>query len=228
MAMRRARTILLSIAVVVPLLAACGTEGAGEPTSALATSQTTAPQEPTPDTFSTDASANETPAGDPADGAPAFPDNTAPQTAENSGEWDLVFTDVRVAEHESFDRLVLAFTGTGIPGWAVNYVDKAALDGSGETVTLGGDAILDIYASGTTWPGSGYYGGPRHFEPPSGRILDDVYVGGTFEGYTQVLVGIDGAPVPFRVFTLSDPPRLVVDVPRCAQSPRWACIPIRP
>ena len=39
-----------------------------------------------------------------------------------------------------------------------------------------------------------------------------MYVGGTFEGYTQVLAGIDGDPVPFRVFTLTDPSRLVVDV----------------
>jgi hypothetical protein len=123
-----------------------------------------------------------------------------------------VFTDVRVAEHESFDRIVLEFTGTGIPGWAVNYLHKAVLDGSGETVTLGGDAILDISASGTTWPASGYYSGPTQFEPPNGGDIDDVYVVGTFEGYTQVLAGIDGAPVPFRVFTLSDPPRLVVDV----------------
>jgi hypothetical protein len=209
MAMRRAWPVLLCIAVVT-LLAACGTDGGGEPTSALGTGQTTAPQEPSPDAFGTDAST--TPVGDRADGPPAFPENTAPQMAENSGDWDLVFTDVRTAEHERFDRIVLEFTGTGIPGWAVNYVEKAVLDGSGETVMLGGDAILDIYASGTTWPASGYYGGAMHFEPPNGRSLDDVYVGGTFEGYTQVLAGIDGAPIPFRVFTLSHPPRLVVDV----------------
>ena len=209
--MRRARTVLLSISVAL-ILAACGTDGAGEPTRALATGQTTASQEPTPDAPGTDAPTAATPAGDPADGPPAFADNTAPQRAENSGEWDLVFTDVRVAEHESFDRIVLEFTGTGIPGWAVNYVEKAVLDGSGETATLGGDAILDIYASGTTWPASGYYGGARHFEPPNGRNIDDVYVGGTFEGYTQVIAGIDGDAVPFRVLTLSDPPRLVVDV----------------
>ena len=132
--------------------------------------------------------------------------------AENSGEWDLVFTGVRVAEHGSFDRIVLEFTGTGIPGWAVNYVDEAVLDGSGDRVALGGDAILDIYASGTAWPASEYYSGPTRIEPPNGGAIDDVYVGGTFEGYTQVLAGIDGDPVPFRVFALSDPPRLVVDV----------------
>lgn len=123
-----------------------------------------------------------------------------------------MFTDVRVAEHEGFDRIVLVFTGTGVPGWAVNYVDAAVLDGSGEAVTLGGDAILDIYASGTTWPAADYFSGPMQFKPEDGGDVNDVHVGGTFEGYTQVLAGIDGDPVPFRVFALTDPPRLVVDV----------------
>ena len=141
-----------------------------------------------------------------------FPETTAVQTAENSGEWDLVLMDVRVAEHESFDRIVLEFTGTGIPGWAANYVDEAVLDGSGEAVTLAGDAILDIYASGTTWPAADHYSGPRQFEPENGGDVKGVYVGGTFEGYTQVLAGINGDPVPFRVFALTDPSRLVVDV----------------
>ena len=44
--MRRARTLLLSMAVFVPLLAACGTDGGGDPSSALATRPTAASQEP--------------------------------------------------------------------------------------------------------------------------------------------------------------------------------------
>ena len=168
--------------VIVSLLAACGTD-AGDPISAPATG-----------------------------GDPGVRQDSARKTAKNSGEWDLVLTDVRVAEHERFDRIVLEFTGTGIPGWAANYVDEAVLDGSGEAVTLDGDAILDIYASGTTWPAAAYYRGPRQFEPENGGDVSDVYVGGTFEGYTQVLAGIDGDPVPFRVFALTDPSRLVVDV----------------
>ena len=146
--MRRLTTVLLSMAAVVSLLAACGT-GGGNPTSVPATSETTASQEPTRVASTTD-----TPADDRTDRGPGFPGRTARQTKKNSGEWDLVLRDVRVAEHESFDRIVLEFTGTGIPGWAANYVDEAVLDGSGEAVTLGGDTILDIYASGTTWPAS--------------------------------------------------------------------------
>jgi hypothetical protein len=210
--MRRANIVLLSLATVVPLLAACGTDGRSDQTSTLATSETTTSQAPSPDASGTDVPTVDTPAGDPVGDLPTFPDNTTPQSAQNAGEWDLVFTDVRVAEHGTFDRIVLEFTGTGIPGWAVSFVDKAVLDGSGEAVALGGDAILDIYASGTTWPAPGYYSGPRQLQPPNGGHVDDVYVGGTFEGYTQVLVGIDSSHVPFRAFALTDPSRLVVDV----------------
>ena len=94
---------------------------------------------------------------------------------------------------------------------SVGWVDRARLDGSGETVDLDGEAVLDVYASGTTWPADGYYDGPQRLEPDGGEV-DDVHVGGTFEGYTQVLAGIDGPPSPVRVFALPDPPRLVVDV----------------
>jgi hypothetical protein len=207
MSMTKARA-LLTTAAAVALLAACGTDRDDDPATAPATSETTASQEPT-----ADASTADTPVDDPTDGGPAFPESTAMQTARNSGEWDLVLTDVRVAPQEGFDRIVLEFTGTGIPGWAVHYVDEAVLDGSGRTVGMEGDAILQIGASGTTYPGpeGDYYSGPTRFEPGNGDVTD-VYVGGTFEGDTQVFAGLGGDPVPFRVWTLTHPSRLVVDV----------------
>lgn len=206
--MRRTTTVLLGAAGLISLLAACGTGVDVGSIGAPATSEPTTPDRPTPDSFSTD-----TPV-DPTDGGPTFPRNTTGRTAEPSGEWSLVLKDVRVGEHESFDRIVLEFSGKDTPGWAVDYVDQAVLDGSGKAVALGGDAVLDIYASGTTYPGPGgdHYSGPRQFEPENGGDVRDMHVGGTFEGYTQVLVGIDGDPAPFRVFALTDPPRLVVDV----------------
>ncbi len=65
---------------------------------------------------------------------------------------------------------------------------------------------------GTTWPAPGYYRGPSRITPVNGGVVDDAYVGGTFEGYTQVLAGIKGDPVPFRVFALAAPSRLMIDV----------------
>lgn len=228
--MRRATTALLGAVTVPLLLGACGTardDSSAADTARASTMQESATQSPTTQSTTTDSpssdpttepttqspttTATTSPTEDPTDGGPAFPTDTSTQFAESSGEWDLVLTDVRVGEHEGFDRIVLEFTGTGVPGWSVGWVDRARLDGSGEAVDLDGDAVLDVYASGTTWPADGYYDGPQRLEPDGGEV-DDVYVGGTFEGYTQVLAGIDGDPSPVRVFALADPPRLVVDV----------------
>ena len=195
--MRRTPTALLAAA----LLTACG--GAddartGDPASTTSAGPPTAAG----------------PSDVPTESGPAVPQGTAARTAESSGDWDLVLTDVRLGDHDGYDRIVLEFAGTGTPGWAVGYVDRAVLDGSGERVTLDGDAIMDVYASGTTYPGSDadHYGGPTRLEPDGGGAVDEVYVGGTFEGYTQVLAGITGGPAAFRVFALTDPSRLVVDV----------------
>ena len=83
------------------------------------------------------------------------------------------------------------------PGWTVNYVDEAVLDGSGEVVEL---AVTrpGHYASGTTYPPSGSTAARGSSSPTSGGDVVDVYVAGTFEGYTQVLAGIAGDRAPFR------------------------------
>lgn len=84
-----------------------------------------------------------------------------------SGDWDLQLVDVRVGDHDGFDRVVLELSGTATPGWGVAWGDEA---------------------------------------------VAEVQVNGWFEGYTQVFAGVEGDERPFRVFTLTDPPRLVVDV----------------
>ena len=201
--MRRGVTALLGTIAAIPLLAGCATDRSDGANSAPATGETPSSPMPTSQTSTTD---------DPTPDAPVFPEDTKRQSGEGSVAAHLVLVDVRVADAEGFDRIVLEFSGSGTPGWVVNYVDHAVLDGSGEAVALGGSAILDIYASGTTWPAPDYYRGPSHPAPGNGGNIDDVYVGGTFEGSTQVLAGIDGDPAPFRVFSLTAPSRLVIDV----------------
>lgn len=212
---RPATTALLGLVAASMLLAACGTEGHDPLTSVSAISVTPEPTQdgssktdtPTTDTPATNPPATDTAAG----GLPAFPENTGPQVRRDSKGTPIVFSDVRVAEHEGFDRIVLEFSGTGKPGWAISYVDEAVLDGSGEVVTLAGDATLDIYASNTTAPAPGYYSGPARLVAAAGGITE-VYVVGTFEGGTQVLAGVDGPRAMFRVFALTHPSRMVVDV----------------
>ena len=208
-----------SLATAVLLLAACGTDAS--PTSATDTSTSSSepsetppatPAEPSSDTPSASAdSPSDPPSPTPsAPDGPPFPGTTDPQTAEPSGDWDLQLVDVRLGDHDGFDRIVLELSGTATPGWGVSWEDEAVAEGSGDVVALGGDQVLTISASGTAMPEPGSFEVPARLRPAG--ALAEVQVNGWFEGYTQVFAGVEGDPRPFRVFTLTDPTRLVVDV----------------
>ncbi len=123
---------------------------------------------------------------------------------------------MRVAAHDGYDRVVfdLDGTGSGKPGWRVEYVDQAVDDGSGDTVRVDGDAILRVSISGTATPtdsGVDEFSGDR-IEPADTRSIDEIVYRYWFEGYTTAFLGVDGAERPFRAFLLEDPMRVVVDV----------------
>jgi hypothetical protein len=209
-----------SLAAAVLLLSACGVGGDDtSPSSATGATRSpkpvrsadAEPSSPTP-TPSASATPSVTPSDTPspeADGPP-FPPTTDPQAAEPKGDWDLQLVDVRVGDHDGYDRVVLELTGTATPGWGVSWADEAVAEGSGEVVPIEGDRVLTISASGTAFPEEGSYEVPQRLGA-AGDVAE-VYVNGWFEGYTQVFAGVEGDERPFRVFTLTDPPRLVVDV----------------
>lgn len=217
--MRRRTTIVLGLVAGTSLLTACGssaTDAGAQPAAGASSTGTT----PTPTDQSPAAQPTTTAA--PADVAdvkvPDFPSGTGQQSASNKGAWDLVLRGVRVSKHDGFDRVVVVFKGAGTPGWSAQYVRTPTADGSGEAVDVRGDNFLDLYASGVTirngYPKTpaDFFHGPRHFAPEHGGVIEDINVVGWFEGYSQLLLGIDGDKVPFRVFALTNPSRLVVDV----------------
>jgi len=208
----RASATLACLALAVSL-SSCSTGDDAEPAGSAATqSETPAPTSPSESasTPSPTQSPSTSPTAQPEPELPPFSEGTGRQINRGPSTAQLVLTDVRTGQHDGFGRVVLEFSGTGIPGWTVNYVDKARADGSGRPVTVDGDAALDIYAAGTTYPTDGIYDGPKRVAGDG--TVADVYVVGTFEGDTQVVAGIDGGRKPFRVFTLTNPSRLVVDV----------------
>jgi hypothetical protein len=212
----RRTTTWAAAAAAAVLLAACSGGPDDDPTPGQ--TQTTAAPEPTDSSEPTPSStetAAPSPGPDEPDGSePAFTDSLDAQTAEPEGEPDLVLVDVRVGEHPGFDRVVLEFAGTGTPGYRVHYVDEVVEQGRGDVIDLEGEAYLSIDASGTTYPmeGEEHWDGPRQFEPEDSDVVEEVYVDGTFEGLTVVVAGIDDRAVPFRVLTLTEPSRLVVDI----------------
>ena len=123
-----------SLAATVLLLTACGTDAS--PTSASDRSTSSAESSKAPSATPSESPSeppSEPPSASPpaespsptpptADGPP-FPQSTEPQTAEPSGDWDLQLVDVRVGDHDGFDRVVLELSGTATPGWGVAWGD---------------------------------------------------------------------------------------------------------
>lgn len=150
--------------------------------------------------------------------APPFTADTSPDLAEPTGAGDtfLTVTDIRTGVHTGFDRVVfdLDGTGTGTPGWDVRYVPEALDDGSGHHVDVDGDAILQVRISGTAAPtDSGVPGADRTpIRPSDTEAVEEVVYRTWFEGYSTAFVGVDDGERPFRVFLLTDPTRVVLDV----------------
>lgn len=190
-----------------------------------------APATPGPDPSPAEppAPADDEPAGEPgaqADDAPPPPGpsplpgfGTDAVTSDGfpttAGEVALL-TDVRVAGHEGFDRIVLEFDGPDTPGYRVAYVDTPVEAGSGEPVTVDGEVFLEITltpASGVDLSGETYeqtYHGPDRLRGDT-AVVTEVVGAGDYEATLTWVAGLR-AKAPFSVTVLDEPLRLVVDV----------------
>jgi hypothetical protein len=145
---------------------------------------------------------------------PSFPANAEPDTADASPEARVTVSGIRVAAHDGFDRVVFETGGTGIPGWDVRYVDQASSQGSGKPVDVAGDAVLQVTLTGAGYPydtGVDEYSGPDPLSASGTQAVAEVAFDGTFEGTTVSFVGTSGK-LPFRVYRLENPVRVVVEV----------------
>lgn len=208
-------TTALALAALALFLGACGDSGQSSATTTPATPATSGPTSTaasptaTPGT-ATPTAAEATETDDPGDDFSA----DAQQSADFPGSGGpLLPLAVRTGEHAGFDRVVFDFAGSGTPGWRVAPVDVAIEDPRGQEVDLAGDAVSEVVITGVRYPEESEYDTVL----PSGTIeVDDleeveaIHVSGIFEGQLQVLIGLDDE-VPFRVFTLADPVRLVID-----------------
>jgi len=199
-------------------LAACspgGTDDSPSP-SGTATSGSPSPTDsPTDGPGESPTDGSTAPADDATEAPLTFPANTDPDTQDPSADAALTVTDIRIGHHDGYDRVVLELGGTGTPGWRVEYVDQPVDDGSGNVTTVDGDAYLQVMISGSGYPmdtGVEEYTEPNPVRAGDDGEVEEVLLRGVFEGYTQAFVGVDDERRPFRVFSLEDPTRVVVDV----------------
>jgi hypothetical protein len=145
--------------------------------------------------------------------APTATADLQPDTAEPVDAAGLTVSAVRAGRHPGFDRVVFELAGQGTPGWQAEYVDSATAEGSGEPVDLAGPGYLRVVLRGTSYPyDSGEAELPRGPVTVSGTgAVTGVFYDGTFEGQSLAYVGVR-AQAPFRVYGLTGPTRVVVEV----------------
>lgn len=162
------------------------------------------------------------PGGAPADTTPpaAAPAPTPEWTAgtvavSRSAQRVAVLRDLRVGRNTGFDRVVLEFAGSEIPGYHVEYVDRPIRKcGSGDTTPVAGDAWLRIRLE----PAQAHTdaGEPTVRERERALtlpVLREMEMICDFEGQVEVVLGV-ARPNRFRVTEVRSPgpPRLAIDV----------------
>jgi hypothetical protein len=204
---RRAPVLVGGIAIL--LLASCAEQDPATPTA----SGTTSP------TVTTSASPTPTPSPTPAPEEPEapvpFPADIAVDEQASSDDAQLTVTDVTTGRHEGYDRVVFDLGGTGTPGWMVRYVEGATDDPADTQLDIAGDGTLQVILLGFQLPtdtGIPEWAGTNPVLTPDYPVLREVNVRGQFEGQESAYLGLDTAGHPFRVFALTDPTRVVVDV----------------
>lgn len=148
---------------------------------------------------------------------PTPPADTAspPGRYEKPAKPDLgvvVLREVRAAGQQGFDRVAFEFQGNDVPGYRVEYVDRAIQCGSGEPVEVAGEALLEVRMT----PARAHTeaGEPtvrereRRLDLP---VLKEIESTCDFEADVTWVLGL-GSRKSFRVQALDDPARLVIDL----------------
>jgi hypothetical protein len=148
---------------------------------------------------------------EPTESLPAFacvPSVTIASTTDRAQ-----ITDVRVGTHDGYDRVVFEFD-SGLPDAVIEgALPPFYADASGLEIEVTGSAFLKVTmhgASKVSPDGVVTYDGATDFEPGFDRLLQ-LLEGGDFEAVSTWYLGLDGGSC-FRVLTLADPSRLVIDI----------------
>ncbi|MFW3171748.1 AMIN-like domain-containing (lipo)protein [Geodermatophilus sp. CPCC 206100] len=207
--LRACPSLLLAAAV----LSACG-DGGGTPAASPGTTPASSPSASAGSVAT--GSPEDTPVeGDPAPAEPTpFPGDARPDEQEASADSRGTVAEIRTGRQQGFDRVVFEVGGTGTPGWDVRYVDQASSQGSGAPVEVAGEAVLQVTLTGMGYPydtGVEEWSGPDPLPGSGTQVVTEVAWDATFEGTSVAFVGT-AAEVPFRVYALAEPTRIVVDI----------------
>jgi hypothetical protein len=135
-------------------------------------------------------------------------------TASTSTTLTPVLTGIRTGQHPGYDRIVLDMSGTQPGGVTYSWGDELTADPSGEIVWLTGEYFLAVAVHGASAhddAGQSTYPGPQKFRTRDLRNVMAVALTGDFEAVLSIGIGTRYSSW-VRVFTLSAPTRVVIDV----------------
>jgi hypothetical protein len=140
-------------------------------------------------------------------GLPPF--STTPKTSPGAGG-QAQLSGIDAGCHATFDRFVIRIS-SGNPGYDARYVSRIVADPSGKPVSLQGSQKIRVVirpARGHTAAGTNLL--PATLTPLCSN-LRQVKKAGDFEGVVSFGLGL-ARKTGFRVFRLTGPTRIVVDV----------------
>jgi hypothetical protein len=143
-------------------------------------------------------------------GLPPF-NNRLPKSSPPLTASQAQLANVTSACHNGFDRIVFRFT-SGKPGYNVRYVTRIVKDPSGLPVSLLGNVKLSIVFQNARAhrAGGGSLGIPSVRNPLCTNVRQ-LKATGDFEGVVSWGAGLYHK-ADFRVFRLTNPTRVVIDV----------------
>lgn len=148
-----------------------------------------------------------------------FEGDTTPKSGAIQGSPTGLLTDLRFAQREEgFTRIVFDFQGTdGIPGYEVGYEPGPFRNMADVEVPVSGSVFLSVRmfpASRVDLSVDPYvltYTGPERLAILGPNSIREIVFLEDFEANMIWVIGLD-TQKPFRVGTLTDPPRIFIDI----------------
>lgn len=207
--------ILIAVGIFVAIVLTTA-DDTPSPTNQLVTTGATTTSSATTSSEGTTTSSEGTTTTEPTTTTSGFVGDTTTKSNDTpEGSPGPTLTDVRIGDHEGFVRVVLDFTGDGVPTYEVGYATPPfAGGGSGEEVPVLGSAYLKVRVMpGIRFdPNSGtlVYTGDTTLVPELDPIVEIQFID-DFESTMEWVVGLTSER-PFTVTVLEGPLRLVIDI----------------
>lgn len=136
-----------------------------------------------------------------------------PVTSESPVSGVVTLSDVRAANHASFDRFVVAMEGGQFPDYSIGYAEEGVRQcGSGQPVTLEGEGMLVLrmepVRAHDDLGNSTLDAREWALDLPAIREAEMIC---DFEAVTEIALGT-AEVLRYRLSTLTNPHRIVVDI----------------